>query len=483
MADDVGELSFEALIFGDENEKRKDLAKKSQPSIGEEFSETATRQELSDQEFNSASSSSDAIPSKVASGSSNVLLVYTSYGAKLNSAAVISFAEQHCGKVKVHNFREKQCFGFLQFDEEEGVEKALQKLNNVEIDGSIMNGERCQEITPGRDPRTHDFKSEYKNSTLVLKNLPFQLKLEKLEEILNSFPFKPLNVSYLYDEKGLFRGMAFVKFKEIEHGTKVFEMMNGMDINGRKVRIEYKRKVKEVEVPLDDDVDKLSETLQNFTTGSLTEIAFPCSSSFQRKHLHQLAENFGLGHYSTGDTESKLVLVKKKDKDDGNHSISGTSLGIGNPVTQGQPIKSRRQVGFDPSKHHQHHQQPSSQQRHSYGHSLEQSEWYGSGGSQSHSPEESKTMNGLVGSSPTSGSRLSSSSGSKLSRSFGSDRNSVIKSPPSLMGTSPTYKKSAAIMNRNANEGVNVQLVRQPKGPDGSKGFSSEYRKRRSSPS
>jgi RNA recognition motif-containing protein len=91
--------------------------------------------------------------------------------------------------------------------------------------------------------------------------------------------------------------MAFVKFKEIEHGTKVFEMMNGMDINGRKVRIEYKRKVKEVEVPLDDDVDKLSETLQNFTTGSLTEIAFPCSSSFQRKHLHQLAENFGLGHY------------------------------------------------------------------------------------------------------------------------------------------------------------------------------------------
>lgn len=42
----------------------------------------------------------------------------------------------------------------------------------------------------------------------------------------------------------MFRGMAFVKYREIEHATRVFEEMNEMDIMGRKVRIEYKRKIK-----------------------------------------------------------------------------------------------------------------------------------------------------------------------------------------------------------------------------------------------
>jgi hypothetical protein len=44
--------------------------------------------------------------------------------------------------------------------------------------------EKCVKITPGRDPRTHESTSEFKNSTLVFKNLPFQLKQEKLEEML-----------------------------------------------------------------------------------------------------------------------------------------------------------------------------------------------------------------------------------------------------------------------------------------------------------
>lgn len=42
----------------------------------------------------------------------------------------------------------------------------------------------------------------------------------------------------------LYIGMAFVKYKDIEQGMKAFEAMNGMDIQGRKLRIEYKRKVK-----------------------------------------------------------------------------------------------------------------------------------------------------------------------------------------------------------------------------------------------
>jgi RNA recognition motif-containing protein len=99
--------------------------------------------------------------------------------------------------------------------------------------------------------------------------------------MLNALTFKPLNVSYLYDNNGMFRGMAFVKYKEIDHGRKAFEAMNGLDINGRKLRIEYKRKVQEAVATQEDDVDTLYDQLVNFTSSQLNELSFPCVSSFQ----------------------------------------------------------------------------------------------------------------------------------------------------------------------------------------------------------
>lgn len=48
----------------------------------------------------------------------NVILVFTSYGGKINPPAIIAVAETY-GKIKTQNFREKQCFGFIQFEEED----------------------------------------------------------------------------------------------------------------------------------------------------------------------------------------------------------------------------------------------------------------------------------------------------------------------------------------------------------------------------
>lgn len=101
----------------------------------------------------------------------------------------------------------------------------------------------------------------------------------------STIPQKPLNVSYLYDASGMFRGMAFVKYKDIEQSLKAFEAFNNMDINGRKLRIEYKRKVKEAEVLQEDDAKVIQDQLEKFTVGSLNELAFPCSSSFQVNYL------------------------------------------------------------------------------------------------------------------------------------------------------------------------------------------------------
>ena len=51
-----------------------------------------------------------------------------------------------------------------------------------------------------------------KSSTLVLKNLPFQLRQETLAEILARLKCQPQTINYHYDTTGAFRGMAFVKY-------------------------------------------------------------------------------------------------------------------------------------------------------------------------------------------------------------------------------------------------------------------------------
>lgn len=442
-----GELSFEDLTFGEDENEQKDQVDK------------------------------------------HSFFISTSYGGKLNVPMLLKIVEEKCGPLKQNSFREKQSFGFIQFKEQEAADKAIEQLNNLDVDGFSIAVEKCIKITPGRDPRTHESTSEFKNSTLVFKNLPFQLKQEKLEEMLNAFENKPMSVSYLYDSSGMFRGMAFVKYKDNEQAMKIFEKMNNLDINGRKLRIEYKRKVQEAEIVPEENSNKLVDQLNVFKGNSLlNELAFPCASSFQRKQIHQFAEKLGLVHFSTGEGESKYVLVKKKEYLENNlntppatppnnsiisntnlntptttpqivttnslgltpgsinNNISGTSPSISivssSPASKGQPIKGRRpsnsqeyrQKGFETGK--------SPEDRHLYG-----------------SPNDSK-----------------------ITRSFGASSSPFsIKSPPSSYGQSPTYRNSALILNRNVVEGGGVQPSRQPKGPDGTTGFSDTYRKSRTS--
>jgi len=153
-----------------------------------------------------------------------------------------------------------------------------------------------------------------KNNTLVLKNLPFNLKTEKLQEILNNFEVRPTSVNYHVDASGMFRGMAFAKYKNIDESSKAYELLNGLEVAGRKIRVEFKRKSsnasanpsqqklekeKQEKTPekqyapnvhldldnLDDDTKKFYEQLVAFKENpTMTEISFPHTlTSYQKK--------------------------------------------------------------------------------------------------------------------------------------------------------------------------------------------------------
>jgi len=480
MAED--DLSFESLTFGDDKSQDDD-------------------DDLKDKKISEFKESEE--PEK------NVLFISAaSYSDKINSISVIKFAETF-GELKNHNFRDKQSFGFVQFADDQAYERAVEKMNDMDVEGTRVFVEKCIRITPGRDPRTHEANSEFKNSTLVLKNLPFQLKQEKLEELLNQLTVKPLNVSYLYDGTGMFRGMAFVKYKEIEHAASVFESLNNLDITGRKVRVEYKRVTKESENTQDADEKKIQDQLNSFRANAqINELAFPAGSSYQKKQIRHIAEKLGLGHYTSGE----FIVIKKSDsasasssygsyhgssyghpqyipkdqknsqgdshgksdswKDSGSFGGRGSSgvgslkggqgnsMGLGQGQQgQGQDIKGRRRGQSDASKSNQH----SYENGHLDKYHLSPRE---------RSESQGITINRSHGS---HGGSFSAQSPSNFSMSpLGH-----LKSPPNTisMGSSPTYRNSAARMVR-ADEGV-IQPVRQPRGPDGTTGFSDDYRQQR----
>ncbi|TAQ86256.1 hypothetical protein B7494_g5434 [Chlorociboria aeruginascens] len=78
-------------------------------------------------------------------------------------------------------------------------------------------------------------------TAIVIKNIPFAIKKETLIEIMTSSGC-PLPYAFNYHfDGGVFRGLAFANFSTPEDTAKAILLLNNLDINGRKLRVEYKR--------------------------------------------------------------------------------------------------------------------------------------------------------------------------------------------------------------------------------------------------
>jgi len=82
---------------------------------------------------------------------------------------------------------------------------------------------------------------ESKN-TLVIKNLPFKFKQADLDKILSDNQAKPKNVRLLRDDSGRFTGIAFVRCPSKDEASRLISNMNGMDVGGRAIQVEFKKK-------------------------------------------------------------------------------------------------------------------------------------------------------------------------------------------------------------------------------------------------
>ncbi|KAJ3501755.1 hypothetical protein NLJ89_g9195 [Agrocybe chaxingu] len=79
-------------------------------------------------------------------------------------------------------------------------------------------------------------------TAIVIKNIPFNVKRETLLDIIASLSIPtPYAFNYHLDQQGSFRGLAFANFRQAADADAVVAALNGFDVQGRKLRVEYKK--------------------------------------------------------------------------------------------------------------------------------------------------------------------------------------------------------------------------------------------------
>lgn len=78
-------------------------------------------------------------------------------------------------------------------------------------------------------------------TAIVIKNIPFAVPREQLLGVIESLG-APLPYAFNYHhDNGIFRGLAFANFRAPDEAASVVAALNGYDVQGRKLRVEYKK--------------------------------------------------------------------------------------------------------------------------------------------------------------------------------------------------------------------------------------------------
>ena len=253
----------------------------------------------------------------------NSILFRSTTGESFNITSIIRSIEKSLPlTIKTYHYRDKQTFCFMQFHSEADANAVVDFLNSKAHDSlRYFSAQRVARVTPGKDPFDTESSAESRSATLVIKNLPFSLKHEQLKAVLSSYEIRSENVSFHYDASGMFRGMAFVKYATPEEASEMYDKINGLDVGGRSIRVEFKKNTSEKRLeydPSDEEMKKTYEQLYHFKTQSkLPILSFPSTlTSYQRRQIHIVANKLDLDHYSEGEGDNRYLIIAKRQPTD-----------------------------------------------------------------------------------------------------------------------------------------------------------------------
>ncbi|KAJ5981017.1 hypothetical protein N7481_008315 [Penicillium waksmanii] len=117
-------------------------------------------------------------------------------------------------------------------DQQPGVPGAFSNLGSGPVQSTAMRPE-ASASSEGDD--------ELIPTAIVIKNIPFAVKKEQLVQLMTELNL-PLPYAFNYHfDNGVFRGLAFANFTSAEETATVIDMLNHFELQGRKLRVEYKK--------------------------------------------------------------------------------------------------------------------------------------------------------------------------------------------------------------------------------------------------
>lgn len=136
-------------------------------------------------------------------------------------------------------------FGYVEFANAADAAKAQAEMHQYELDGRQLNVDFS---TPRQKPdagKTNDRANRYgdkrsaPSNTLFLGNLSFDCSNEGIQEIFAEYG-NITRVSLPTDrDTGSLKGFGYVDFGSQEEATAALEALNGQEIEGRNIRIDY----------------------------------------------------------------------------------------------------------------------------------------------------------------------------------------------------------------------------------------------------
>ncbi|ODV67841.1 hypothetical protein HYPBUDRAFT_122749 [Hyphopichia burtonii NRRL Y-1933] len=136
----------------------------------------------------------------------------------------------------------------------------------------------------------HDDDDELIPTAIVIKNIPFAIKKEQLLDVMTKLSL-PLPYAFNYHfDNGVFRGLAFANFTSTDETSLVVNQLNGREIGGRKLRVEYKKMLplqerERIEREKREKRGQLEEQHRSTSTASLASLLSAASTTAATKNL------------------------------------------------------------------------------------------------------------------------------------------------------------------------------------------------------
>ncbi|KAK2959366.1 putative Nuclear localization sequence-binding protein [Blattamonas nauphoetae] len=176
-----------------------------------------------------------------------------SYSSTVESL-VQAFSSYGCTTARIITDRQtgrSKGFGYLEFETQDGANKAVEEMNNASVDGrnvrlDVSNGRPARspgfdtprERTPYQNRNAQSQQDSGEAKTLFIGNLSFQTNEDSIYGAFQSY--NPTSCRVAMDrESGRSKGFGYVDFESHEQAEKAKNEMTDFELDGRNIRIDY----------------------------------------------------------------------------------------------------------------------------------------------------------------------------------------------------------------------------------------------------